>query len=156
MISKTLAGFGFYEASIKMADVSGLNNAFWLTTEDKFEIDIAEIHFPNEVRFTLHNNNHWATVKQDINHAVGFDAKFRDNFAQSFHDFGVLWTENDIIFEVDGQPVAAIATNGSIHGQAEVRFSTAVMEYGGKIPDNPTGHQMSVRSLRVYSLQSGR
>jgi Glycosyl hydrolases family 16 len=84
--------------------------------------------------------------------AVGFDARFLDNFSQSFHDFGVLWTEQDILFEVDGEPVAAIATHGSIKAAGQVRFSTAVTEFGGKIPDNPAGHQMSVRSLRVYPL----
>ena len=152
MITRNTFGFGFYEASIRIADITGLNNAFWLTTDDHFEIDIGEIHYPNEVRLTLHNNNDWATIKEDKMHAVGFDVKFKDNFAQNFHDYGVLWTDKEIIFEVDGDPVAAIMTDGSIKGPAQVRFSTAVTTFGGAIPDDPTGHAMSVGSLRVLPL----
>lgn len=152
MISRKRLGYGFYEASVKIADVSGLNNAFWVTTDDHFEIDIAEIHYPNDVRLTLHNNNDWATIKEDKQHAVGFDARFRDDFSASFHDYGVLWTAKEIIFEVDGDPVAAIVTNGSIKGPAQARFSTAVGEFGGKIPDDPTGHEMDVKSLKVIPL----
>jgi len=152
MISKARQRYGFFEARMKIADISGINNAFWLVTDDHFEIDIAEVHFPNDVRLTLHNNNHWDTEKQDVMHSVGFDARFIDNFSQDYHDYGVLWTPTDIIFEVDGGPVAAIKTNGAIKGMTDIRFSTAVTEYGGKIPSNPAGHHMYVKSLRVYPL----
>ena len=152
MISMSKQKYGFFEANIKAADISGINSAFWLVTEDKFEIDIAEIHYPNDLRITLHNNNNWDKEKDDKQHAVGFDSKFTGNLSQGFHDYGVLWTPSKIIFEVDGQPIAAIITNGAITKAADIRFSTAVMEYAGKIPDNPAGHHMYVRSLRVYPL----
>ncbi len=152
MISKAKQKYGFFEATIKAADISGINNAFWLVSDDKFEIDIAEVHYPNVLRMTLHNNNNWDMVKDDKQHAVGFNSKFSGNLSQAFHDYGVLWTPTEIIFEVDGQPVAAIQTNGAITKAADIRFSTAVMEYAGKIPDNPAGHHMYVKSLRVYPL----
>ena len=153
MISKEHQKYGFFEARMKIADISGLNNAFWLVTTDRYEIDIAEVHYPNDIRLTLHNNNNWATEKDDKMHAVGFDSKFADDFSQDYHDYGVLWTPTDIIFEVDGKPTAAIATNGSIKEAADIRFSTAVTEFGGKIPANPAGHHMYVRSLRVFSYE---
>jgi hypothetical protein len=70
-------------------------------------------------------------------HAVGFDSKFVDNLSQAYHEHGVLGTPTDIIFEIDGEPVAAITTNGSVTGAPDIRFSTAVAEFGGKIPTNP-------------------
>ena len=152
MISKAKQKYGFFEATIKAADISGINNAFWLVTEDGFEIDIAEVHYPNILRLTLHNNNKSYTEKPGKKYAVGFDSKFNGNFSRAFHDYGVLWTPTDIIFEMDRQPVAAITTNGAITKAADIRFSTAVMEYAGKIPDNPAGHHMFVKSLRVYPL----
>jgi hypothetical protein len=152
MISKVRQKYGFFEASIKAADISGLNNAFWLVTEDHFEIDITEVHFPNIARLTLHNNNNWDTVKEDKFHAVGFNSVFSENLSQSYHDYGVLWTPKDVIYEIDGEPVAAISINDSIKAAADIRFSTALTDYAGKIPSNPVGHHMYVRSLRVYPL----
>jgi hypothetical protein len=140
--------YGLYEASLKAADVSGINNAFWLTTTDNFEIDIAEVHFPGIVRMTLHNHN----VAAGQPGSVGFNAVFADDFSKAFHDYGVLWTPTDLIFEVDGEPVAAIATANALRGTADNRFSTAVMDYAGAIPAHPEGHNMVVRSLRFIAM----
>lgn len=153
IISKQHYKFGYFEAEVKAADIDGLNNAFWLVTEDHFEIDIAELHFPNIDRMTLHNNNNWATEKDDKAHAVGFDSRFSQDFFRNYHTLGVLWTPSDVIYVVDGEPVAAIRTNNSIHGATDIRFSTALMDYAGKIPDHPEGHHMYVKSLRVLPLQ---
>ena len=150
IISKQHYGFGFYEATIKAADIDGLNNAFWLVTEDHFEIDAAELHFPNISRMTLHNNN---KIDGAFPPAVGFDSRFSHYFYSQFHDIGVLWTPTDIVWEVDGEPVAAIHTSNSIHGKTDIRFSTALMDYAGKIPGHPEGHHMYVKALRVLPLQ---
>ena len=149
LLSKAHLRYGFFEASMKIADASGINNAFWLTTEDKFEIDIAEVHYPRDDRITLHNNNNWTPGPE---HAVGFDQKFKDDLSAGYHDYGVLWTPIELIFEVDGDPVAAIVTNGSVKGDAVIRFSTALASFAGPIPANPVGHDMSVRSLKVFGL----
>lgn len=146
-ISKSKQSYGFFEASIKAADISGVNNAFWLVSEDAFEIDIAEVHFPNDLHMTLHN---WAT---SAGTGVGFDSNFSGDLSKEFHDFGILWTPTDIVFEVDGEPVAAIATHGAITKPVDIRFSTALAFFAGKAPDKPSGHSMYVRSLRVYPLQ---
>ncbi len=119
MISQVQQKFGFFEATIKTADIDGLNNAFWLVTKDHFEIDSAKIHFPNIVRLTLHDNN---KIDGQFPPAVGFNSTFTDNFSKAFHDYGVLWTPADIIFEVDGEPVAAISTRDSIKDAADIRF----------------------------------
>ena len=153
IISKQHYGFGFFEATIKAADINGMNNAFWLVTEDHFEIDTTEIHFPNISRITLHNNNNWDTIKDDAKHAVGFDSRYNVDFFRQFHQFGVLWTPTDVIYEVDGEPVAAIRTNNSIHGRTDIRFSTALMDYAGTVPDHPEHHHMYVQSLRIVPYQ---
>jgi beta-glucanase (GH16 family) len=153
MISNFRQKYGFFEATIKIPDCSGLNNAFWLTTDDKFEIDNCEIHYPSKVRTTLHN---WNDYSQHYRNGdlttVGFNQQFTDDFSKGYHDFGVLWTGNVIVFEVDGQPINAIVTNGQIHGGAQVRFSTAVTEYAGKITEHPENHSMEVKSLRVFAM----
>jgi beta-glucanase (GH16 family) len=100
---------------------------------------------------TLHNRTRTAD-HQSV--AVGFDGRFSNNFYAAYHDIGVLWTPTDIVFEVDGKAVAAISTDNSIHGKADIRFSTAAMDYAGKVQEHPEGHPLSVRSLRVYSAQA--
>jgi beta-glucanase (GH16 family) len=153
MVSKFRQKYGYFEATMKIPDCSGLNNAFWLTTDDNFEIDNCEVHYPSKVRTTLHNWNDYSEHHKngDIT-AVGFNQKFKDDFSQGYHDFGVLWTGNVSVYAVDGQPINAIITNGQIHGSAQVRFSTAVMEYAGKIPEHPENHALAVKSLRVYAI----
>ena len=153
IISKQHYKFGYFEAEIKAADIDGLNNAFWLVTEDYFEIDISELHYPNIDRLTLHNNNDWATEKDDKRHAVGFDSRYSGDFFSHYHSMGVIWAPTDVIYVVDGEPVAAIRTNNSIQAAADIRFSTALMDYAGKVPDHPEGHSMYVKSLRVLPLQ---
>jgi beta-glucanase (GH16 family) len=146
IISKDTYGYGFYEASIQAAATTGINNAFWLTTVDKWEIDVTEIHYPSQSRMTLHN---WAT---SAGTAVGFYQDFSDHLAAGFHDYGVVWTPQEIVYEVDGTPIAAIATHGSVHGQMNIRFSTALMTYAGPIPADPAGKEMIVRSVKYLPL----
>jgi hypothetical protein len=94
----------------------------------------------------LHN---WAT---SAGTAVGFDSRFSGDFSKGIQDFGVPWTPADIVFEVDGEPVVAIATPGAISKPVDIRFSTALAAFTGQIPDNPAGRPIYVRSLRVYPL----
>ncbi len=150
MISKKKFGYGFYEARMKISNVSGVNNAFWLTTDDNYEIDIAEVHYPNIVDLTLHR---WPGSDKNIKHvSVGFVTKFNTNLSQAFHDYGVLWTPSEILFEVDGVPVAAVMTNNYIKGPAEIRLSTAITSFAGVISGDPEGHDTIVQSLKVYRL----
>ncbi len=149
MISTYRQKFGFFEATIKAADISGLNNAFWLVTSDHFEIDIAEIHYPNVVNLTLHDNNR---IDGAFPLSVGFKTTFVENLSNAYHDYGALWTPSDIIYEVDGEPVAAIHTDDAIHDAADIRLSTALMDYAGTIPSDPVGHDMYVKSVRVIPL----
>lgn len=55
IISKAKQRYGLYEASIQAADISGINNAFWLVSDAGYEIDIVEPHYPDDVHMTLHD-----------------------------------------------------------------------------------------------------
>jgi hypothetical protein len=146
--SKAKYSYGFFEASMKIADIKGMNNAFWLTTDDHFEIDVTEAQYPNYSHITLHR---WPANKDEKHASVGFGAKFDKNLAYDFHDYGVLWTPTDLIFEVDGEPVAALTLDGSLKGPATVRFSTALADWAsGPVPEHPEGHGAVVKSLRIY------
>ena len=153
--SKAKYGYGFFEASMRIADIKGLNNAFWMTTEDHpetgdhFEIDVCEVQYPNYCHIGL--QQYPAKGNKNIKHTgMGWGVKFVDDLAAGYHDYGVLWTPSEMIFEIDGLPIAAVVTNNLVHPTTDVAFSTALI-YAG-IPEHPEGHDMAVRSLRIFEL----
>jgi beta-glucanase (GH16 family) len=149
MWSKFRQKYGFFEARIRIADISGLNNAFWLVTDDHFEIDIVEVHYPDYAHLGLQL---WRTPVPAV-HGIGIGARFKDDLSKSFHDYGILWTPASIVYEVDGEPIGAFTTHDSIAGPAIISFATALADFAGKIPDKPQGHDMAVQSLRVFAFR---
>lgn len=58
--------YGYFECRYRYAEASGTNNSFWLMTQGpdpkhgkRFEIDINEGHYPNEVNTNIHN---WSDI----------------------------------------------------------------------------------------------
>ena len=147
--SKAKYGYGFFEARMKIADITGVDNAFWLTTDDDFEIDATETYYPGYMHLGFH---HWPQSKTEKPASVGWGANFTEDLSAGLHDVGLLRTPTDMVYEIDGEPIAAVVTNGSAKGPATIRLSTALADWaGGKVPDHPLGHLMTVRSLRVFS-----
>ena len=83
---------------------------------------------------------------------AGYEIDIVD-LAAGFHDYGVLWTPTDLIFEIVGEPIAAITGVTGINQAADIRFATALADFAGKIPDKPAGHHMAIRALRVFAYQ---
>jgi beta-glucanase (GH16 family) len=133
--------------TLSLLPCGGMNNAFWLTTADGFEIDVTEFRLPNFDHMNLCN---WATSVQS--HCVGLQVRFAGDLSKDFHDFGVLWTAGDLIFEVDGEPVGAIRTPSGIGSAAKLRVATALADWAGAGADDPVGHDMVVQSIHVRGL----
>lgn len=156
IISKAKYTYGFFEARMKIADIKGMNNAFWMTTEDHpetgdhFEIDVSEVQYPNYDHIGL--QQYPAKGNKKLPHTgMGWGAKFVNDLSADFHDYGVLWTPTEMIFAIDGEPIAAVVTNGAVHGPSDVALSTALI-YSG-IPEHPEGHDVMVQSLRIVAYQ---
>lgn len=86
-------------------------------------------------------------------HTVGFGLNFIPDLSKDFHDYGVLWTPTELIFEVDGEPLAAVVTHDAIATAAELRFSGALADFAGKVATDPAGHDVLVRSVRVIAYR---
>ena len=152
--SKAKYSYGYFETSLKIADIDGMNNAFWVTTDDNYEIDPDEIHYPNLDHIALH---FWPPKGSAEKHSsMGYNARLSQNLSAGFHDYGFLWTPTDLIFAVDGEAIAAISTNGMIKGPITLRYSTALANWAGKVPDHPEGHDMLVRSLQFIPYDPAR
>ncbi len=141
--------YGFFEARLQTAAVSGINNAFWLwgaqpgTGEPLFEIDIVEAHYPRRAIFTVHD---WRPPHRAK--SVRVELPFLP--FESEHDYAVLWRETEMVFAIDGVPYAVIGTMLA-DGEADMRFSTAITEYAGPTGTNLAGSAMRVRWVRVAS-----
>lgn len=157
IISKQAFQYGLYEAYMNIAHGVGVDNAFWLTSAgdlndgsgDSFEIDIAETYYPSLIRSTLHRHNlHGGGDRYE----TGYDNRVRENLAAGFHDYGVLWTPETLIFCLDGVAFQTIETKGTLNVPANLRLSTALGKFGGNPPDDPTGLTMQVQHVRVVGL----
>ena len=66
LTSKRKFQYGYFECRYRYAAAEGTNNSFWLMTVDapkkgkRFEIDINEGHYPNEINTNIHN---WSDIK---------------------------------------------------------------------------------------------
>ena len=154
--SKTNYGYGFYAAAMKIADIKGMNNAFRMNTatrpaiEDYFEIDVSGVQYSSYDHIGL--QEYAANAHSLVKHTgMGWGANFTDELSAGFHDYGVLWTPKELIFEIDGEPVASAVTNDTVVAPANVMFSSALIYPG--VPDHPEGYDMVVKSLRIYALQ---
>lgn len=82
---------------------------------------------------------------------MGWGVKFVDDLSAGFHHYDMLWIPTEMIFEIDGEPVAAVVTNNSVSAPADVMFPSALIHAG--VPKHPEGHDMVVKALRIFALR---
>lgn len=158
IVSRQAFLYGLYEAYIDITHGVGVDNAFWLTSQgtvndgtgDSFEVDIGEIYYPSLVRTTLHRHN---LAKGIDRYETGYNFRPQVNLSAGFHDYGVLWTPDALVFCFDGVAYLTIETQGTVNVPANLRLSTALgKQFGGAPPADPTGLTMQVSHLRVVAL----
>jgi beta-glucanase (GH16 family) len=92
--------YGYWEIRCQSPAGQGLWPAFWMLPYDKWppEIDVLEIlgHEPDRVHMTNHYNN-----ELGAHQATGTSYKGPD-FSAGFHEFGVLWRPDSLVWYVDG------------------------------------------------------
>lgn len=144
--------YGYFECRYKYAKATGTNNSFWLMTRGipddapgRFEIDINEGHYPNEINMNIHNwsGKHWAKSKRTT---VG-----GANLADEFHTYGLAWNKNELIWFFDGKEIRR-EKNTICHGEAPVWLSLAIINWAGPVTDAIDGTSMEVDYVRVYQM----
>ncbi len=140
--------YGYFEASIKIAPATGLNNAFWLMNplsgipgEVLYELDVVEAHFPNRVSTTIHFYGPEKTASGSLSLAP-------IDLSASYNVYGMLWEKDRVVFYLNGQEIWEL--EATIPGAVPVRFSTAVSRFAGPITDALDGTKMSVDWVRAY------
>ncbi len=153
MWTKRKFKYGYFECRYKYAKATGTNNSFWLMVRGipkdapgRFEIDINEGHYPNEVNMNIHNwsGEHWAKSK----HMTVKGA----NLADEFHIYGLEWNKDELAWYLDGQEIRR-EKNTICHGEAPVWLSLAIIKWAGAVTDEIDGKSMDVDYVRVYETQ---
>lgn len=145
--------YGYWEASYRIGDAEGLNNAFWMIKGGEFEIDIDEGHYPGSMNMNLHNwaGEHWATGKT---YQSGLP------LSQEFHKRGLEWTPTELIYYFDDVEVHRVdysVLDINVDAEVEVRLSTAVLPWAGEIVTQLLdGTSMDFDYVRVYEKDTER
>jgi beta-glucanase (GH16 family) len=100
--------YGYFEIRAKIPVGTGVWPAFWLLADDGGwppEIDIMEGRGqrPGDLVMTTH----WRIPATQRIESCGFDFLLPDA-ANSFHDYGMLWQQDRIIYFIDRKPVSDI------------------------------------------------
>lgn len=100
--------YGYFEIRSKIPVGTGVWPAFWLLADDGGwppEIDVMEGRGqrPGDLVMTTH----WRIPATGFVQSCGFDVLIEDA-ATAFHDYGVLWQPDRIVYFVDRKPVSDI------------------------------------------------
>jgi beta-glucanase (GH16 family) len=142
--------YGYFEARIRYAGGSGVNNAFWLDTGgvdsetgQHFEIDINEGHYPAEVNINYHI---WSG---ETDHPDAKKLSRTEDLSQDFHVYGLEWNAQELVWYIDDKEIwRQPITTGP--GQTKVILGTMVMLWAGPVNDSLANKSMDVDWVHVY------
>lgn len=120
--------------------------------QTKFEIDINEGHYPNEVNMNLHNwsGEHWAkSARWNFTNELG---TANENLATHFHNYALEWNPKELIYYFDGKQIR-IQENTICHGEAPVWLSLAIMKWAGPVQDELNGKSMDIDYVKIYQVK---
>lgn len=146
--------YGYFEARIKVPHKQGLLPAFWMVNANRVwppEIDIMEA--PSHKGEVIQTTVHWPN-------ATGGDAysgceHLMSGYSGDFHQYGVLWTPEKIVWYIDRVPVAQILTPPAVNQPMYMQLNLAV---GGtwvgnvKNPSVTLPAEMVVDNVVAYSV----
>lgn len=144
--------YGYFEMRADMPDDQGAWPAFWLLPADGSwppELDVVEMRGQeaNTVITTAHSNATGShTMSQD-------EVKVADT--SGFHKYGVLWTEDEIVWYFDDAAIARAETPSDMHDPMYMLVNLAVGGMAGAASDGLVdGSEMKIDYIKAYSLDA--
>ncbi|PWJ82262.1 beta-glucanase (GH16 family) [Pseudaminobacter salicylatoxidans] len=142
--------YGYFEMRADLPEIGGTWPAFWLLPEDGSwppELDVVEIRGqePNRLFMTAHSNasGEHTTVSSTVNVSD----------TEGFHTYGVLWTEDEIVWYYDDVAVARADTPADMHDPMYMLVNLAVGGTAGAPADGlATPAEMHIDYIRAYTL----
>jgi len=152
--------FGYFECRVRLQSQLGHWSAFWLQSPSLgnpvgdpkkagTEIDIFEYLRKDGAR--VHHNLHWDGYGKDHKHAgKTVDVPGLD---KGWHTFGLLWTDKEYVFYVDGRPTWR-SDQGISHRRQYIILSLEVGKWAGDIEQAKLPDQLLVDYVRVYKKRA--
>lgn len=153
--------FGYYVARCRLPRQPGHWPAFWLMASgvnkvgdegrDGTEIDIIEVPW-RDGRLT--SNLHWDGYGEEHRHA---GTNFcRPEVMKGWHTFGLLWSEKEYVFYVDGQETWRTSAGGVSRVPEYIKLTEEIGGWGGEIQKARLPDYFEVDYVRVYDAKPGR
>jgi beta-glucanase (GH16 family) len=142
--------YGYFEMRADMPNDAGAWPAFWLLPQDGSwppELDVVEMRGqdPNTVNVTAHSN-------VDGQHTTQFTA-VQVPSTDGFHNYGVMWDQDQIVWYFDDVAVAHADTPADMHGPMYMLVDLAIGGQAGAPPDGlPNGSELKIDYIKAYSL----
>jgi beta-glucanase (GH16 family) len=142
--------YGYFEIRADMPERQGVWPAFWLLPADGSwppELDVIEMtgQDPNKLVLTAHSK---ATGSHTV---VGSTPYVADT--SGFHTYGVLWTEDALVWYFDNVEVARAATPADMHKPMYMLVDLAVGGIAGTPTDGlATPAEMKIDFIRAYAF----
>jgi beta-glucanase (GH16 family) len=144
--------YGYFEIRADMPDDQGVWPAFWLLPADGSwppELDVVEMRGqdPNTIIATVHSDE---TGSQT---SIASAVKVSDT--SGFHKYGVLWTEEEVVWYFDDAAIARADTPSDMHDPMYMLVNLAVGGIAGAPSDGLVdGSQMKIDYIKAYSLDA--
>ncbi|PAP94317.1 family 16 glycosylhydrolase [Mesorhizobium wenxiniae] len=142
--------YGYFEIRADMPEKQGVWPAFWLLPADGSwppELDVVEMvgQDPNKLILTGHSNETGTHTKVSSTAYVADTA--------GFHTYGVLWTEDELVWYFDDVEVARAATPADMHEPMYMLVDLAVGGMAGTPADGlATPAEMQIDYIHAYAL----
>ena len=152
--------FGYFECRVELQKQVGHWSAFWLQSprmgkeignvfKAGAEIDIFE--YARKDKDIIHHTVHWDGYKKDKK-SEGKRPRI-SGLSKGWHTFGLLWTDEEYVFYVDGKETWR--TSDAISGQNEfIILSLEVGEQAGDISKAVLPDNLYVDYVRVYKKKN--
>jgi len=152
--------FGYFEVRIKLQEQIGHWSAFWLQSPSLgqplgdpgkagTEIDIFEYLRKDGDR--VHHNLHWDGYSKEHHKHAGQTVTV-PGLGEGWHTVGLLWTENEYVFYVDGKETWRSA-EGVSRRDEYIILSLEVGSWAGDIAEAALPDHLYVDYVRVYQRQ---
>ena len=148
--------FGYFECRVRLQEQIGHWSAFWLQSptlgqtigdpgRSGTEIDIFE--YLRKYPDTIHHNLHWDGYKEQ--HKSAGKKVLIPDLSKGWHTIGLLWTEQEYVFYVDGKE--SWRSSEAVSKRREYMIlSLEVGKWAGDIADAALPDSLYVDYVRVY------